>query len=172
MAPRPGTTSTGGDRYRRALYTFRYRSVPYPVLQTFDAPNGDFSCVRRVALEHAAAGADDAERAGVPGVRAGPARQDAGRGAATDAAAAGLCLPPVRRPQPTAAEELAELLGVARQRRTNGSPPGWRSLADWLAAADPRRPPTCPAGVTPDQLAAWTAVSRVLLNLDETITKE
>ena len=37
----------GADRYRRALYTFRYRSVPYPMLQTFDAPNGDSSCVRR-----------------------------------------------------------------------------------------------------------------------------
>src|SRR5581483_4004608 len=39
---------TGPNRYRRAIYTFRFRSVPYPVLQTFDAPNGDFSCVRRM----------------------------------------------------------------------------------------------------------------------------
>ena len=38
----------GPDRYRRGLYTFRYRSLPYPVLQTFDAPNGDSACVRRV----------------------------------------------------------------------------------------------------------------------------
>ena len=38
---------TGEDRYRRALYTFRFRSVPYPMLQTFDAPNGDSACVRR-----------------------------------------------------------------------------------------------------------------------------
>ena len=45
--PKVWPESTGGDRYRRALYTFRYRSVPYPVLQTFDAPNGDFACVRR-----------------------------------------------------------------------------------------------------------------------------
>ncbi|HYE75492.1 MAG TPA: DUF1553 domain-containing protein, partial [Blastocatellia bacterium] len=37
----------GENRYRRALYTFRYRSVPYPVLQTFDVPNADISCVRR-----------------------------------------------------------------------------------------------------------------------------
>src|SRR5205807_3334169 len=37
----------GSDRYRRALYTFRRRSTPYPMLQTFDAPNGDFSCVSR-----------------------------------------------------------------------------------------------------------------------------
>jgi hypothetical protein len=29
-----------------------------------------------------------------------------------------------------------------------------------------------PQGVTPTQLAAWTTVSRVLLNLDETVTKE
>ena len=45
--PRSGTRRPGPDRYRRALYTFRYRSVPYPMLQTFDAPNGDFACVRR-----------------------------------------------------------------------------------------------------------------------------
>src|SRR5207247_2790299 len=38
----------GPDRYRRAIYTFRRRSTPYPALQNFDAPNGDFSCVRRV----------------------------------------------------------------------------------------------------------------------------
>ncbi|HEY6381658.1 MAG TPA: DUF1553 domain-containing protein, partial [Pseudolabrys sp.] len=37
----------GENRYRRALYTFRFRSVPYPVLQTFDVPNGDVSCVIR-----------------------------------------------------------------------------------------------------------------------------
>ena len=47
---------------------------PIPVLQTFDAPNGDFSCVRRVALEHAAAGADHAERAALPRVPRGPWR--------------------------------------------------------------------------------------------------
>ncbi len=40
-------TATGPERYRRALYTFRYRSVPYPMLQAFDAPNGEMSCVRR-----------------------------------------------------------------------------------------------------------------------------
>ncbi len=45
--PKVWREAKGEDRYRRAIYTFRYRSVPYPVLQTFDAPNGDFSCVRR-----------------------------------------------------------------------------------------------------------------------------
>src|SRR5205807_10049159 len=45
--PKLWDESTGADRYRRALYTFRYRSSPYPMLQTFDAPNGDMACVRR-----------------------------------------------------------------------------------------------------------------------------
>ena len=38
----------GTERYRRALYTFRFSGLtPYPILQAFDAPNGDSSCVRR-----------------------------------------------------------------------------------------------------------------------------
>jgi hypothetical protein len=41
-----------------------------------------------------------------------------------------------------------------------------------LAAADPANHPELPPGSTPEQLAAWTVVARVLLNLDETITKE
>jgi hypothetical protein len=32
--------------------------------------------------------------------------------------------------------------------------------------------PLLPRGVTAAQLSGWTAVSRVLFNLDETITKE
>lgn len=36
------------SKYRRALYTFRFRSVPYPALQAFDAPNADAACARRV----------------------------------------------------------------------------------------------------------------------------
>src|SRR6185503_7889153 len=45
--PKQWHEERGQNRYRRALYTFRYRSVPYPLLQNFDAPNGDSSCVRR-----------------------------------------------------------------------------------------------------------------------------
>ncbi|MDB6109862.1 MAG: putative rane protein, partial [Pedosphaera sp.] len=47
-APMKWETSTGEDRYRRGLYTFWKRSVPYPGLSIFDAPNADTACVRRV----------------------------------------------------------------------------------------------------------------------------
>jgi hypothetical protein len=45
--PKTWEQQTGPDIYRRGLYTFRFRSVPYPMLTAFDAPNGDFACVRR-----------------------------------------------------------------------------------------------------------------------------
>jgi hypothetical protein len=40
-------TDTGGARYRRALYTFFYRSAPYPLFGTFDAPDFQTACTRR-----------------------------------------------------------------------------------------------------------------------------
>src|SRR5205085_10788285 len=46
-APKNWPVEKGPDRFRRSLYIFRYRSVPHPMLQTFDSPNGDFACVRR-----------------------------------------------------------------------------------------------------------------------------
>ena len=42
------TTSTGEDRYRRALYTLWRRSSPYPSLVTFDSPSREFCVSRRM----------------------------------------------------------------------------------------------------------------------------
>jgi hypothetical protein len=39
--------SQGADRYRRGLYTFTQRSVPYPQQSAFDAPSSLVSCSRR-----------------------------------------------------------------------------------------------------------------------------
>ena len=44
--------------------------------------------------------------------------------------------------------------------------------ANEIASGGGEAPKNLPAGVTAAQLAAYTVVSRVLLNLDETITKE
>jgi hypothetical protein len=39
--------SEGTDRYRRGLYIFFQRTVPYPMLTTFDAPDSNATCTRR-----------------------------------------------------------------------------------------------------------------------------
>jgi hypothetical protein len=41
-------TSTGEDRYRRAIYTFLKRATPYPSFATFDAPSRDICVARRI----------------------------------------------------------------------------------------------------------------------------
>lgn len=40
-------TSTGEDRYRRAIYTAVYRANVYPMLSAFDGPDRDNACTRR-----------------------------------------------------------------------------------------------------------------------------
>ncbi|MDZ4688523.1 MAG: PSD1 and planctomycete cytochrome C domain-containing protein [Planctomycetaceae bacterium] len=39
--------SKGGDRYRRGCYIFFQRTVPYPLLMTFDSPDSNVACQRR-----------------------------------------------------------------------------------------------------------------------------
>jgi len=39
--------SKGGDRYRRGCYIFFQRTVPYPLLMTFDGPDSNVTCQRR-----------------------------------------------------------------------------------------------------------------------------
>lgn len=48
QVPRDWPTSQGPDRYRRGLYTWFWRSAPYPALTVFDAPDANTSCTRRV----------------------------------------------------------------------------------------------------------------------------
>ena len=41
-------TSAGEDQYRRAIYTFWKRTIPYPSILTFDAPSRDVCVPRRI----------------------------------------------------------------------------------------------------------------------------
>jgi hypothetical protein len=43
----PWKVSSGGDRYRRGVYTFFQRTSPYPMLALFDAPDSNVTCTRR-----------------------------------------------------------------------------------------------------------------------------
>jgi hypothetical protein len=40
--------SEGADRYRRGMYTFLWRATPHPLLGSFDAPDAFSACTRRV----------------------------------------------------------------------------------------------------------------------------
>ena len=167
--PKIWPESTGGDRYRRAVYTFRYRSVPYPVLQTFDAPNGDFACVRRSRSNtplQALATLNEPEF--LECARA-LALHSVSEGGATDVDRLTYAFRRCVSRKPSTAESATLLALLDRESKRFG--PG--GLNPWdLAVANPSERPKLPEGVTPARLAAWTAVSRVLLNLDETITKE
>jgi hypothetical protein len=167
--PKVWPESTGGDRYRRAIYTFRYRSVPYPVLQTFDAPNGDFACVRRPRSNtplQALVTLNEPEFLDCARALALRTLREAGASDADRLSYAfRLCVG--RTPTPAESAVLCGLLDKETTRFTSGGPDPWD-----LIASDPSEKPRLPDGVSPARMAAWTAVSRVLLNLDETITKE
>jgi hypothetical protein len=72
-----------------------------------------------------------------------------------------------RTPTEPEAADLLALLDKQKHRLAEG----WISPWD-LAGYKPEQQSQLPQGTTPVQVAAWTAVSHVLLNLDETITKE
>jgi hypothetical protein len=165
----------GDNRYRRAIYTFRYRSVPYPMLQTFDAPNGDSSCVRRSRSNTPLQALTSLNEPLFMESAQALALKTLQNGGATDQQRLEFAFRRCISRRPTTGEQ-AEMMKFL-EKQTHRLEQGWLSSWDLAGlnengaphALDPK---ALPAGATPVQLAAWTAVSRVLLNLDETITKE
>jgi hypothetical protein len=168
-APLTWNEERGPDRYRRALYTFRRRSLPYPMLQNFDVPNGDFSCVRRQRSDTPLQALTTLNEVIFAECARALARRTLAESPADDrqriVRAFRLCVS-----RPPSDEECLTLVELLDEQRT-------RIAEGWL---DPRQiatgthelPADLPPGATPADLAAYTIVSRVILNLDETITKE
>ncbi len=156
----PGTKwvpSEGDDRYRRGLYTFWKRTVPHPVMTTFDAPDREACTSRRLptntplqalALLNEPAFVEAGHALGLRAWR---------EGGNTDLArATHLCRRALgRAPAP---RELASLTRTLdRFRSTFAQDP--KSAADLLGRT------------APPEEAAWAALGTLMLNLDETITK-
>lgn len=160
--------TTGPERYRRTVYAFRKRSMPDPVLSSLDAPNSDSACARRVRSNtplSALAGLN--ETIFVEAAQA-MALRILREGGADDSqrAAYGFQLCTSRVPTSAEREEVLALLKSRRQRLAEG----WLDIRE-VATGDATKLPGIPPQTTPQDAAAWTLVSRVLLNLDETVNK-
>ncbi|NCA10825.1 DUF1553 domain-containing protein, partial [bacterium] len=157
-------TSTGEDRYRRAVYTTWRRSNPYPAMATFDAPSREVCTIRRprtnTPLQALVTMNDPAYVEAAQALARRMIRE--GGSTAADRAARGFRLVLARQPTAAEIDRLARLHDEA--------------LVDYRAApvdavkmaTDPLGPVL--AGIDADMadLAAWTVVANVILNLDET----
>jgi hypothetical protein len=168
-APFVWDEATGPDRYRRALYTFRRRSTPYPALQVFDAPNGDFSCVRRLRSNTPLQALTTLNEPVFMECAQALARRAIAEGGKTDAERVSYAFRCALSRAPSE-DEKKDLLGLLNRQRTRLAE-GWVSPLE-TATGKNETPAKLPEGASPTQLAAYTVVSRVLLNLDEAITKE
>ncbi len=162
----------GDDLWRLSLYTFWKRTAPPPLLTVFDAPTREACAVRRARtntplqalallngvqfVEAARAFAERVLRA--DGLQDdGPRLEQAFRAAVA------------RRPH---ADELGILTGVLEAARAEYAGVDGQAAAEALLAVgeapltdDERRPAA-------SELAAWTTVTSLLLNLDEFLTRE
>ncbi len=157
-------TSEGEDRYRRALYTFWRRTMPYPSLTTFDAPSRETATFRRVPTNTPLqAFVTMNDPAFVEMARALGRRLHTEGGETTEARVRyGLNLVLSRPPAPAQIEPLVDF---HREQTT-------AFAADPEAALALLGARTADAGTEPTSAeeAAWVLLANVLLNLDGVLT--
>jgi hypothetical protein len=156
----------GANLYRRSLYIVRRRSVPHPLLATFDAPTREICRVQRQRTDtplQALALLNDV--AYVEAARHLAQRMLTEGGAtATSRLTYGFRRATARAPLPAELQILEK--GLDRYLAIyRGDPEAARQL---LAHGDSPRDDKLDAG----ELAAYASVATILLNLDETLTKE
>jgi len=139
------------------------------MLETFDAPNGDSTCVRRARSNTPLQALTTLNEPMYLEMARALAMKTLMEGGVSEdqriTYAFRRCVS--RQPTPKEAAELRALLAKETQRYADSKRNPWDVAAD-----DPAHPPILPQGASPVEAAAWTIVSRVMLNLDETITKE
>jgi mono/diheme cytochrome c family protein len=135
--------NVGPDRYRRGLYTHFWRSAPHPSLTVFDAPDASTACTRR-------------NRSNTP-LQALTLLNDQGQYEFARALAARV----LREGGGNDGARLRHGFRLCLAREPNGHER--QRLGELLARQRAE-------GASPDE--AWVTVARVLLNLDEFITRE
>ena len=159
---KPWKTDVGEDRYRRGMYTFIWRSSPYPALGVFDAADANTTCTRRVRSNtplQSLTLANDIQFIECARSLANEVLSQTQLGPEGQAILLfRRCL--VRLPSTLELQRLVQL--IAMQRLAFSSQP--------MNAAALVESQSTDSHVV--ELAAWTAAARVLMNLDEFVTRE
>jgi hypothetical protein len=159
----------GPERYRRALYMFRKRSMPDPVLSSFDAPNGDAACARRIRSNTPLAALTGLNEPIFVEAANGFAMRILRESPASDLERIEKAYK-IATSRSATAEEKSQLIKFIEQQRKRLAD-GWLNPREILTG-DPGKLKELPQGTTPQDAAAWTLAARVLLNLDETLSKQ
>ena len=156
------------NRYRRSLYMFKKRSMPDPVLTSFDAPNADESCTGRIRSNTPLSALTSLNETIFVEASQGLAQRILREGGQSNEERAnyGYLLTTGRPANSFERKEITNLIESQNERLSEG----WLDIRK-IAFKDPKSIPKLPEGVSPRDVASWTIVSRVLLNLDETLTK-
>ena len=156
---------SGDALYRRTVYLFVKRTAPHPALVNFDAPNREQFCARRERSNtplQALQLMNDVQH--VEAARALAARTLT-EGGAEDAARIGWLFKTVlaRSPSPDEAKIVADAVAGNRARYEADLEAAKQAIAHGESKP--------PAGLAPAELAAWTLVANLMLNLDETLSR-
>jgi hypothetical protein len=158
-------TSKGEDRYRRGLYTFWRRTVPYPSMATFDAPSRETCSLRRIRTNTPLQAFVTMNDPAYVEASQALARRIMKEGGATPQERAAftlkLCL--VRPPNPAQVESLLALYQSELVHFQSDAAAAKKLATDPIGAA--------PEGMSEAELAAWTVVANVVLNLDGVMMK-
>ncbi len=164
-ADRKWPTSEGADRYRRGLYTFWRRTVPFPSMETFDAPSREVCSMRRIRtntpLQAFVTLNDPAYVEAAQSLARRIVRE--GRTSVEERAQYALQLCLIRPPSSQQINSVTALYASELEHyRSNTS-------AAEAMATEPFGP--LPDGWDPHELAAWTVVANMLLNLDAVLMR-
>jgi hypothetical protein len=158
-------TSQGEDRYRRGLYTFAKRTTAYPSFLLLDAGSGEVCLPRRIRTNTATAALATLNDPVFTEAAQALARRVIGEmdGDVSARVIYAWQLVTGRPPRPAESERLVRLFEVQIDHYRQ-DPKSAMAMA------------TIPLGALPKEmnaaeLAAWTVVASVLLNLDETLSK-
>jgi hypothetical protein len=162
---RTWATSQGQDKHRRALYTFWRRTIPYPSMATFDAPSREICAIKRVRTNtplQAFVTLNDPVYVEAAQALARRIVREGGSNAEDRVRyVLQLCLC-----RPPRAEQVRQLVDLYQHEHAR-----FEKSRDAAAALATEPLGPLPAGMDPVDVASWTTVANVLLNLDGVLTR-